>query len=165
MIREEPVAVKHGPSIHDCAITARYALILDLPVTFSMKALIGGHSFPYRWNPEHQARIGLLPRNGSGDDTIWVDVDPCYIFHVANAFDTADGKVVLDACVYNTMFADSTQGPDAKSRGFERWTIDPATKTVETPHDRCDAAGIPATGRAAFRPALSLCLDHGPARC
>jgi carotenoid cleavage dioxygenase-like enzyme len=131
VIREEPVAVKHGPSIHDCAITARYVLILDLPVTFSMKALIGGHSFPYRWNPEHQARIGLLPRNGSGDETVWVDVDPCYIFHVANAFDTADGKVVLDACVYNTMFADSSQGPDAKSRGFERWTIDPVTKTVE----------------------------------
>ena len=131
VIREEPIAVKHGPSIHDCAITARYVLILDLPVTFSMKALIGGHSFPYRWNPEHQARIGLLPKDGRGDETIWVDVDPCYIFHVANAFDTADGKVILDACVYDTMFADSTQGPDAKSRGFERWTIDPVAKTVE----------------------------------
>jgi carotenoid cleavage dioxygenase len=131
VIREEPIAVKHGPSIHDCAITGRYVLILDLPVTFSMKALIGGHSFPYRWNPDHQARIGLLPRNGTGDETIWVDVDPCYIFHVANAFDTADGKVILDACVYNTMFADSSQGPDAKSRGLERWTIDPVAGTVE----------------------------------
>lgn len=131
VIREEPIAVKHGPSIHDCAITARYALVLDLPVTFSMKALIGGHSFPYRWNPEHQARIGLLPRNASGDETIWVDVDPCYIFHVANAFDTADGKVILDAVVYDTMFADSAVGPDATSRGLERWTIDPVTKTVE----------------------------------
>lgn len=131
VVREEPIAVKHGPSIHDCAITARYVLILDLPVTFSMKALIGGHSFPYRWNPDHQARIGLLPRNGSGGETIWVDVDPCYIFHVANAFDTADGKVLLDACVYDTMFADSSQGPDAKSRGLERWTIDPVAKTVE----------------------------------
>ncbi|WEK02117.1 MAG: carotenoid oxygenase family protein [Candidatus Sphingomonas phytovorans] len=131
VIREEPIAVKHGPSIHDCAITARYALVLDLPVTFSMKALIGGHTFPYRWNPEHQARIGLLPRTASGDETIWVDVDPCYIFHVANAFDTAAGKVILDAVVYDTMFADSAVGPDATSRGLERWTIDPVTKTVE----------------------------------
>jgi carotenoid cleavage dioxygenase len=131
VIREEPIGVKHGPSIHDCAITGRYVLILDLPVTFSMKALIGGHSFPYRWNPDHRARIGLLPRNGRGDETIWVDVDPCYIFHVANAFDAADGKVILDACVYNTMFADSSLGPDAKSRGLERWTIDPVAGTVE----------------------------------
>ncbi len=131
VVREEPIKVKHGPSIHDCAITARFAVILDLPVTFSMKSLIAGHSFPYRWNPDHQARIGLLPRNGRGSETIWVNVDPCYIFHVANAFDLPDGRVVLDAVVYGTMFADSNLGPDAMSRGLERWTIDPATGTVE----------------------------------
>jgi carotenoid cleavage dioxygenase-like enzyme len=106
-------------------------VVMDLPVTFSMKSLIGGHSFPYRWNPEHQARIGLLPRGGRGSETIWVDVDPCYIFHVANAFDLPDGRVVLDAVVYNTMFADSAIGPDAMSRGLERWTIDPVAGTVE----------------------------------
>ncbi|QNA85565.1 carotenoid oxygenase [Sphingomonas sp. So64.6b] len=131
VVREEPIKVKHGPSIHDCAITARFAVILDLPVTFSMKSLIAGHSFPYRWNPDHQARIGLLPRDGRGDETIWVDVDPSYIFHVANAFDLPDGRVVMDAVVYDTMFADSTVGPDAMSRGLERWTIDPVAGTVE----------------------------------
>jgi len=128
--RELAIPVKHGPSIHDCAITARYALILDLPVTFSMKALIGGHSFPYRWNPEHQPRIGLLPREGGAEDVIWVDCDPCYIFHVANAYDDADGNVVMDAVVYDTMFADSPQGPDNAGRGLERWTIDPVARTV-----------------------------------
>jgi carotenoid cleavage dioxygenase len=131
VIRELPVPVQHGPSIHDCAITARYALILDLPVTFSMKALIGGHGFPYRWNPEHQARVGLLQRSGTAEDVIWVDVDPCYIFHVANAYDDADGRVVMDAVVYDRMFADSMQGPDNAGRGLERWIIDPVAKTVE----------------------------------
>jgi carotenoid cleavage dioxygenase-like enzyme len=129
--REAAIPVKHGPSIHDCAITARYALILDLPVTFSMKALIRGHSFPYRWNPEHQARIGLLPRTGAADDVIWVDCPQTYIFHVANAFDMADGRAVLDACVYDTMFAEITGGPSGQSLGLERWTIDPVAKTVE----------------------------------
>ncbi|GGE02627.1 retinal pigment epithelial membrane protein [Polymorphobacter glacialis] len=131
VIREESVAVEHGPSIHDSAFTARYALILDLPVTFSMEAAIGGFGFPYRWNKDHQARIGLLPRNGAGTDTIWVDVEPCYIFHVANAYDRADGKVVLDAVVYDRMFADSTEGPDNSPRGFERWIIDPVARTTE----------------------------------
>ncbi|MES2096961.1 MAG: carotenoid oxygenase family protein [Pseudomonadota bacterium] len=129
--REQPIAVKHGPSIHDCAITQRYALILDLPVTFSMKALIGGHGFPYVWNPEHQARVGLLPRNGTQDDVIWVDCPQSYIFHVANAYDTPDGKVVMDACVYDTMFAEMTGGPTGQSLGLERWTIDPVAKTVD----------------------------------
>ena len=56
--RELPIAVKHGPSIHDCAFTDRYVIVMDLPVTFSMKALIGGHSFPYRWNGDHRVRDG-----------------------------------------------------------------------------------------------------------
>jgi len=129
--RELSIKVKHGPSIHDCAITDRYALILDLPVTFSMKSLIGGHSFPYRWNPEHQARVGLLPRAGQAEDIVWVDCPQTYIFHVANAYDTPDGKVVMDACVYDTMFAEATGGPSGKSLGLERWTIDPVAKTVE----------------------------------
>lgn len=128
--REQPIRVQHGPSIHDCAITARYALILDLPVTFSMKALIGGHSLPYRWNPEHQARVGLLPRDGDAAEVIWVDAPQSYIFHVANAYDLPDGRVVLDACVYDTMFAEMTGGPEGRSLGLERWTIDPVAKTV-----------------------------------
>ena len=129
--REEPVAVEHGPSIHDCAITSRYVLIFDLPVTFSMQALIAGHNFPYRWNPKHQARIGLLPREGRGEEVIWCDVDPCYIFHAANAYDLPDGRVVLDAAVHETMFAESSQGPDSKKITFERLTIDPEACTVE----------------------------------
>lgn len=131
VVRELPIKVQHGPSIHDCAITDRYALILDLPVTFSMKALIGGHGFPYRWNPDHQARVGLLPRDGGEDAIVWVDCPQTYIFHVANAYDAADGKVVLDACVYDTMFAEATGGPSGTSLGLERWTIDPVARTVD----------------------------------
>ncbi|WP_375288490.1 carotenoid oxygenase family protein [Sphingomonas sp.] len=130
VVREEPVSVRHGPSIHDCAITARYVLILDLPVTFSMRALIGGHAFPYQWNPDHPARVGLLPRGGTAADVIWCPVDPAYVFHVANAYDAEDGKVVLDVCAYASMFAEATGGPNGRSLGLERWTIDPGARTV-----------------------------------
>jgi len=129
--REEPVKVAHGPSIHDCAITQRYVLVLDLPVTFSMKALIAGHGFPYRWNPEHHARVGLLPREGKGDEIIWCDVDPCYVFHVANAWDLPDGRVILDVVAHDRMFAETSDGPDSRRSTFERWTIDPEAKSVQ----------------------------------
>jgi len=128
--REEPVAVEHGPSIHDCAITGRYVLVFDLPVTFSMGAVIAGQPFPYRWNPAHKARVGLLPREGRGDEVIWCEVDPCYVFHVANAYDDADGRVVADLVVHDTMFAESRQGPDSRNAALERWTIDPASRQV-----------------------------------
>jgi len=129
--REEPVRVKHGPMIHDCALTARFVLILDLPVTFSMRALVGGAPLPYRWNPGHRARLGLLPREGRGGDVIWCDVDPAYVFHVANAYDLPDGRVILDVVAHDRMFAESTQGPDSRRSAFERWTIDPARRVVE----------------------------------
>ncbi len=130
VVREEPVSVANGPSIHDCGLTARFVVILDLPVTFSMKTLIGGHAFPYRWNPDHRARVGLLPRNGSDADVIWCPVEPAYVFHIANSYDLEDGRVVMDVVAYETMFAQSTQGPDRAGR-LERWTIDPALRSVD----------------------------------
>jgi carotenoid cleavage dioxygenase len=130
VIREAPIAVQHGPSIHDSALTARFVVILDLPVTFSMDAVMSGHKFPYRWNRDHQARVGLLPRQGSAEDVIWCAVDPSYVFHVANAYDLPDGQVALDVCAFDTMFDGDADGPDAPSRGLERWTIDPVARRV-----------------------------------
>ncbi len=132
VIREQAIPVKHGPMIHDCAITSRYVLILDLPVTFSMRALLAGHTFPYKWNVLHEARVGLLPRHGSAADIIWCSVKPGYVFHVANAYDTADGGVELDVCAFGTMFAASMEGPTDRSRGLERWSINPVTRKVTT---------------------------------
>lgn len=128
--REEPIAVEHGPMIHDCAITARYVLILDLPVTFSLATHLAGQPLPYAWNPAHRTRVGLMPRGGDQHAIIWCDVDPAYVFHVANAYDLPDDCVVLDVCAYPTMFAGAPGGPDATSRGLERWTLDPATGTT-----------------------------------
>ena len=130
VVREEPIAVEHGPMIHDCAITGRYVVILDLPVTFSMATLLGGHGLPYRWNPKHRARVGLMPRDGAQADIVWCDVDTAYVFHVANAYDQPDGSVAMDVIAYPTMFAGKPGGPDTTPRGLERWTIDPVNRTV-----------------------------------
>ncbi len=81
VVRDVPIAVKHGPCIHDCAFTARFAVVLDLPVTFSMRAVLGGHLFPFRWNPAHRARVGLLPRHGdaASRNTVHLSVWSLYI--------------------------------------------------------------------------------------
>ena len=125
------IPVRHGPLIHDCAITARFVVILDLPLTLSLRAVMAGHGFPYRWNAAHPARLGLLPRDGAADDIRWLPLDPCFVFHTANAHDLPDGRLVLDAIVYDRMFDGDNAGPDTLPRGFERWTIDPAACTVD----------------------------------
>ncbi len=128
--REVGISVSDGPMIHDFAFTARFAIIFDLPVTFSMAAANEGYSFPYRWNEDHAARVGLLPREGAADDIIWCPVDPCFIFHAVNAYDRADGIVVVDVIVHDRMFWNSGVGPDSGHCALERWTIDPAAGTV-----------------------------------
>ncbi len=127
--REEPIAVNGGPSIHDCMITRQYVIIMDMPMTFSMKLLIAGHAFPYKWNPDHKPRIGLLPREGKSEDVIWCDIDPCYVYHPCNAYELDDGTVIMDVCAHDSMGTDMT-GPSSNTTPFERWTIDPVARRV-----------------------------------
>ncbi len=130
VVRDLPIAVKQGPCIHDCAFTARFAIVLDLPVTFSMRAVLGGQLFPFRWNPAHPARVGLLPRDGDATGIVWCDVEPCFVFHVVNAFDREDGQVNFDVIAYSAMFASGGSGLDALGR-LERWTVNPSARRVD----------------------------------
>lgn len=129
--REERIAVKHGPSVHDCMITAQYVIVLDLPVTFSLPTLVAGYTFPYTWNPAHRARVGVLKKDAPGSSIVWCDVEPCYVFHPCNAFETDDGKIVLDVVAHARMFEHSRIGPSADASAFERWTINPAECSVQ----------------------------------
>lgn len=130
--RMQAIPVRHGPMIHDCALTASKVVIFDLPVTFSVRHLIRGVELPYSWNASHPARVGLLPRSGKADDVRWFEIDPCFVFHSCNAFDLEDGSVVLDVVVHPRMFDRSTQGPEGDAgTSFERWTLNAASGRVE----------------------------------
>jgi len=128
--REQSIKVQNGPMIHDCAITKNFVIILDLPVTFSMRSALSGDTFPYRWNPSHQSRVGLLPRGEIDGDVIWCSVDPCFVFHTVNSYEQEDGSITLDVCCHDSMFSKSTQGPDSETSFLERWIIHPKTRSV-----------------------------------
>ncbi|WP_448582071.1 carotenoid oxygenase family protein [Thermaurantiacus sp.] len=128
--RAEEIAVTDGPSIHDCAITDKHILVFDLPVTFALDRYLKGYRFPLAWNPKHASRVGVLGLEAPGASIRWCAVDPCYVFHPANAFEASDGTIICDLVVHDSMFATSTSGPDAEQITFERWTIDPAAGSV-----------------------------------
>jgi len=128
-----------GPiMLHDMSLTARWAVIYDLPVTIDLSLVEQGFQFPMRWNPDYGARVGLLPRDGGAADVVWCDVPPCYVFHPMNAFETPEGEVVLDVCRYDRMMDGGFNGPFAKDLDLtlERWTVNPATRRVAI--DRID---------------------------
>jgi carotenoid cleavage dioxygenase-like enzyme len=125
----EAIEVPDGPMVHDCSITERWMVVYDLPVTFDLDLAMQGGRFPYVWNDAHQARVGLLPLGGRGEDVRWFDVAPCYVFHPLNAFDDGE-RVVLDVVRYPRMFDAHRLGPDDGAPALWRWTIDTATGTV-----------------------------------
>lgn len=128
---DTPIPVRHGPMVHDCALTRKYVVVFDLPVTFSVMTLLRGGSLPYRWNRRHPARVGLLPRQGDTTDIRWFTVDPCYVFHAVNARDLPDAAVELEAVVHPVMFDQRRPtGPEHEASRLERWHLRPDTDHV-----------------------------------
>jgi carotenoid cleavage dioxygenase-like enzyme len=128
VIRTTDLPVADGPMMHDFALTGRYVVLLDLPVTFSLDAVTQGKEMPYVWNPAHQARVGLLPRDGSSP-VRWIEIEPCWVFHCLNAYDDG-GKVVVDLCQYNGPFDVSTLWAAHGPVTLDRWSIEPAAGKV-----------------------------------
>ena len=151
--RTVDIPLPGGPMIHDISITERYAMVFDLPCVFNMDAAMKGASLPYYWDPDYEARIGLLPREGTADDITWVQIDPCYFFHPMNSYDLADGRVVLDAARHPRMFDRERRGPSEGPPTMVRWVLDPATgrateevlddRPQEFPRIREDLIGLP----------------------
>ena len=118
-----------SPMMHDFSLTETHVVLYDLPVTFDMERVADG--FPYSWNPEYPARVGVMPRDGGADDVRWFDVEPCYVFHPLNAYDDGD-HVVLDVVRHPKMFATDHNGPNEGAPLLHRWVVDrPAGKVIE----------------------------------
>jgi 8'-apo-carotenoid 13,14-cleaving dioxygenase len=118
--------------VHDMSITQKYAVVYDLPVTVDLNLALGSKfTFPFRWNPDYGARIGLMPLGGDGSSINWYELEPCYGYHPMNAYETADGKVVIDICRYEKMFEHDIYGPAGECLPtLDRWTITPGTTKV-----------------------------------
>ncbi len=129
------------PMVHDMALTERYALVFDQPCTIDFDLAFSGY-FPFRWNPDHGNRVGLLDRQAPFDtmvdDITWIDLPNGYAFHPMNAYDvidegageSADHRVVVDLCNYDKMFDLDRHGPFETMPRLERWQLDPTRRTA-----------------------------------
>jgi carotenoid cleavage dioxygenase len=125
-----PLQVPALTMMHDFALTAEHVVFMDLPIVFNLDvALKGEGDMPYRWDDGYGARLGVLRRDDPFGEVRWFDIDPCYVFHVANAHDSADGSsIVLQAVRYPELWRDNG-GFDATGVLWS-WTIDLRAGTV-----------------------------------
>jgi carotenoid cleavage dioxygenase len=86
-----------GPRLpHDMAITRRFAVLMDLPLHPDPDAAKRGrHRIVF--DRERPARFAVLPRLGAPDAVRWFEAEPCYIYHVINAWEDGEA-IVLDVC-------------------------------------------------------------------
>jgi len=120
LVKSEAIEVRGPTMMHDFALTERHAVFMDLPVVFDIERAMAGE-MPYTWSRDYGARLGILPRGGRSADVRWVEIEPCYVFHPANAFE-ADGKLVVDVARYPHMWAAGSE--DFPSAVLHRWEVD-----------------------------------------
>lgn len=126
LIESRPIPVKGATMMHDFALTATRAVFMDLPIVFDMLRGLRG-AMPFVWKPSYGARLGVVSRGDASRGVQWIDIDPCYVFHVANAYDDGD-RIVLDVVHYKELWRKDGNAFDPTT--LRRWTIDPAAGSV-----------------------------------
>jgi carotenoid cleavage dioxygenase-like enzyme len=123
LVRSIEIPVPGPTMMHDFAITERHVLFMDLPVVFDLELALSGKGFPYRWSDDYGARIGVMPRTGNAAALRWFEIEPCYVFHPWNAYEAADGSIVLDVARYPELWRDTANSFDTASA--HRFHFDP----------------------------------------
>ncbi|MBU2705864.1 carotenoid oxygenase family protein [Zooshikella marina] len=78
---------------HDMAITTNYSIVMDLPLYY-VHSPNGLRSYFDHTLP---ARFGILPRLGNEQHIQWLEAEPCYIYHVINAWER-EHKIEMLVC-------------------------------------------------------------------
>jgi carotenoid cleavage dioxygenase len=124
------VELPRGVMMHDFLTTRNYSLFFDLPAVVA--ATMSGESM---WQPQHGARIGVIPRHGDGSTVRWFPIDPCFVFHFLNAWDDGNTIVAYGCRMpgidldFEARSDDMAAAPSTPGIGMAKWTIDLAAGT------------------------------------
>ena len=125
------IEIPAGTMVHDFQLTETHVIFMDLPLLFNLELAIAGDTIPFRWEPTHQARIGLLPRGEEGVDIQWFNIDPCFVFHTINAYNDSQNpeEVVLRAVRYPDFWDGQTNEFGSGGEVWE-WRINTVSGSV-----------------------------------
>ncbi|MEM7098121.1 MAG: carotenoid oxygenase family protein [Pseudomonadota bacterium] len=97
-----PEHINTPPMTHDMAITEHHSVLFDLAVGYDFSMLEHGFRIPIQWQPDRGARFCIVPRPArEGENRVhWVEIEPCFIQHVINAYEPDHGRIILDVVRY-----------------------------------------------------------------
>ncbi len=132
VVHSVQIPLERPVMMHDFVMTQDYVVFLNAPAVFNFAGFASGEPM-INWQPEHGTRLGVLPRRGSADDIIWIEIDNCYVFHFLNAWN--DGTTItIDGSRLSRMDIGLDEHSDegGAEGTLHRFTINLATKTVTT---------------------------------
>ena len=147
LYRVDPAGVMGAPRlvdlealsfVHDFVLTRRYAVFFLPSVAFDIPRTFLGLTTPVaslRSRPGGGSKVLLVPRDGGAPRRI--AMDDGFVFHFANGFDDADGRVIVDAmrlpdlpradATVRFLAGEDVALPEARPT---RFVIDPVRGTV-----------------------------------
>ncbi len=113
--------------VHDFLLTDRHIVFPILPVVGSMDRARAGAP-PYAWEGNRPGYLGVVARDAPIETLRWFEVEPCYVFHVFNAW-SAGNRVVCDVMhsKRTAVFPDADgqmPPPNSNLPKPVRWTLD-----------------------------------------
>ena len=136
LLNQVKVPLTGATQIHDMSITKNYVIIYDLNVVFD-PSLAELTTLPITWNDEKPGRVGILPKDGTASDVKWFEVNPCYVYHPMNAYETPEGEVVVDVSRYERAAQKDLYGPLGDTvPTIDRWTFALNSNTARGKEER-----------------------------
>lgn len=116
----------YASMMHDFLLTDRFVVFPVMPVVIDFaRAMSGGPMAA--WEGQRATMFGIMPRGGSADELRWIESDPKFMFHSANAYEAGE-DIVID--VAGSSRAPLMPGVDGSLPRHEdtrftmkRWTV------------------------------------------
>ena len=139
VVRSESIELA-GPRLqHDIAFTEDFMILFDFSFSWDPAELETG-SAKLQFRRDTPTRFGLAPRRGESTEVRWFETDPCFMYHVVNAWQEGDDLVHLIGCRAVDPLADDpgntstvlapTLGMLRLESYLTRWTFDLRTGSL-----------------------------------
>ena len=102
LVRQQDIEIPAPVMMHDFNVTAQRIVFMDLPVVFDLDVALAG-GMPFSFQRDNGARLGVMNRSETASEPQWFDIDPCYVFHPVNSYDSGD-RVIIDVARYPSMW-------------------------------------------------------------
>ncbi|MDG2303306.1 MAG: carotenoid oxygenase family protein [Candidatus Binatia bacterium] len=137
LVRTEEIEVPFPAMVHDFITTAEHVIFPLFPATMRVERAAKGESV-LKWEPELGTKVGVMPRDGTSDDVVWIDADPSFVFHPMNAH--TDGRKITAEMSQFVTFPLGEAPPGGNPSTLTRWHIDLDAKTVR--YEQLDDAEV-----------------------